>query len=165
VSREALLRHWTVLTLTLAALSLGPSFAHILGAPPRLYDWPAHLWIDATVRHGQFVPFRDISAPLDVGAVLAAAILAFLLHGRSGFGWILAATALLVLALIAWLAIVSPANAILAGWQAGPVPADFVARRDRWEIGHMVVASLKALGFVALAAGATGTRAAIAGSQ
>jgi hypothetical protein len=148
-----------VLTLALAALSLGPSFAHVLEAPPRLHDWPAQLWIDATVRHGQFVLFRDIGAPLDVGAILTAAILVLLLRGKSGFRWALAGTVLLILALVAWFTIVSPANDVLAGWRPGPVPADFTATRDRWETGHMIVASMKALGLIALAAGATAARA------
>jgi hypothetical protein len=160
MSREALLRPWVVLTLSLAALSLAPSFAHVLEAPPRLYDWPAHLWIEATVRHGQFVLFRNIGAPLDIGAIVMAAILAVLLHRRAGFGWVLTGTALLILALIAWFVVVSPANEVLAGWGAGAVPTDFIPTRDRWEIGHMIVASLKALGFVALAVGATSLRAA-----
>ena len=159
MSRDVLLRPWMVLTLALAALSLGPSFAHVLEAPPRLHDWPAQLWIDATVRHGQFVLFRDIGAPLDIGAILAATVLVLLLRNKSGFGWTLAGTVLLILALAAWSMIVSPANDVLAGWRPGPVPADFTTIRDRWETGHMIVASLKVLGFVALAAGVTGPRA------
>jgi hypothetical protein len=47
--------------------------------------------------------------------------------------------------------IVAPANAILATWQPGPLPADFYAIRNRWEGGHMVVAALKMCGFIAVA--------------
>jgi hypothetical protein len=46
--------------------------------------------------------------------------------------------------------LVAPANAVLATWTPGPLPADFAAVRWRWESGHMVVAALKALGLVAL---------------
>lgn len=51
---------------------------------------------------------------------------------------------------MAWFAIVAPANAELATWQAGPIPEDFDAVRLRWEIGHMAVAAAKALGFAFL---------------
>jgi hypothetical protein len=46
---------------------------------------------------------------------------------------------------------VAPANAVLATWQPGPIPPDFAAIRDRWETGHMAVAALKLLGFMATA--------------
>jgi hypothetical protein len=150
-----LIRFWPILTLTLAALSVGPSFAHALEAMPRLRIWPPKLWIDATVLHGQFVLFRAIGGPLDMAAILASGLLTFFLRGEPGFGWTLAGALLLALAFIAWLTIVAPANAVLATWHAGPVPANFISVRDRWETGHMIVAGLKIFGFLTLAVGAT----------
>lgn len=35
---------------------------------------------------------------------------------------------------------------------AAPIPPDFDAVRHRWEMGHMVVAALKAVGFLVVAA-------------
>ena len=43
--------------------------------------------MEATVFHGQFALFQAIGAPVDVLAILAAAVLAFLLRGKAGFGW------------------------------------------------------------------------------
>lgn len=155
-----ILRLWPTLTLILAALSLGPSFAHVLEAPPRLKAWPQQLWIDTTVHHGQFTLFRSVGAPLDLLAILAAAVLAVLLRGEPGFKWVLAGAVLLALGLAAWSALVAPANSILATWRTGSPPTDFQAIRQRWESGHMAVALLKLLAFVALALGATAFRSA-----
>lgn len=60
---------WKFAALLITALSLGPSFAHVLEAPPRLEAWPPQLWIDATVFHGQYVVFGALGAPLDGGAM------------------------------------------------------------------------------------------------
>jgi hypothetical protein len=137
--------------LVLAALSLAPSYAHVLEAPPRLGDWPPELWREATVFHGQFAWFAIVGAPIDVVTVVILAVFAFVLRGERGpFRFALAAAGLFLAGLLAWAAIVSPANAILATWQPGPIPANFAAVRGRWEAGHMIVAALKALGFVAL---------------
>jgi hypothetical protein len=141
---------WPVVSLTLAALSLGPSFAHVLEAGPRLTVWPPELWIEATVRHGQFALFRLIGAPIDVAAIVAAAALAWTYRRTAGFRASLAATVLLALALGAWFGLVAPANTLLAAWRPGPPPPDFAVVRDRWESGHMVVAALKLLGLVAM---------------
>ncbi|RVD46830.1 DUF1772 domain-containing protein, partial [Mesorhizobium sp. M8A.F.Ca.ET.023.02.2.1] len=61
-----LLLFWSVLTATIAALSLGPSFAHVLESVPRLIRWSPALWREATVFNGQFLLFAIIGAPLDV---------------------------------------------------------------------------------------------------
>jgi hypothetical protein len=149
-------RAWSVLTLTLAAFSLAPSLAHVLEAPPRLRDWPPELWMETTVFHGQFTLFQAIGAPVDVLAILAAVVLAFLLRRSAGFRWAATGAVLLGIALGAWFTLVAPANAILATWRPGPIPVNFVEVRDRWETGHAVVALLKACAFVTLAASVTG---------
>jgi hypothetical protein len=95
-----MLRAWTLLALTVAALSLGPSFAHVLEAPPRLSVWPPELWREATVFNGQFQLFAMIGGPLDIGAIITTAVLAYLLrHDRSGFRFALAGSVLFALAL------------------------------------------------------------------
>jgi hypothetical protein len=135
----------------LAALSLGPSFAHVLEAPPRLSVWTPELWRETTVFNRQFVLFLAVGAPLDLAAIIVAALFAYLLRGEtSAFRFALAGTSLLILALAAWFTLVSPANSILATWKPGPIPVDFEAVRRRWETGHMVVAALKALGLAAI---------------
>lgn len=141
-----------VAALAVTALSLGPSFAHVLEAPPRLTVWSPELWREATVFNGQFQLFAIVGAPLDIAAILVPAILAYLLRGRRpAFQWALAGTILFALALAAWFIVVAPANSVLATWQPGPIPEEFFPTRNRWEIGHMIVATLKFLGFIAIA--------------
>jgi hypothetical protein len=144
--------------LILVALSLGPSFAHVLEAPPRLNTWSPELWREATVFNGQFQLFAWIGGPLDVAAILVAALLAYLLlDDRPALWFVLAGACLLAGGLLAWVTLVAPANAVLATWQAGAIPQDFDAIRWRWESGHMVMAGLKLLAFAAICA-ATLTR-------
>lgn len=147
-----MIRAWSLAALIVTALSLAPSFAHVLEAPPRLLDWPPELWREATVFHGQFRLFGLLGGPLDIGAVLVTAGLAFVLRGRHpAFGYALAGAALFACGLAVWFTWVAPANSLLATWRPGPIPADFQAVRDRWETGHMAVAGLKLTGFVAIA--------------
>jgi len=138
-------------TAIVAALSLGPSFAHVLEAPPRLTVWSPELWRETTVFQAQFWTFAVIGAPLDLAAIVLTAVLAaFLRRDRPAFGFAAIAAILYALSLAAWFALVAPANSELASWTPGPIPSNFDAVRLRWEIGHMVVAALKLAGFAAL---------------
>ncbi|MBP1884602.1 DUF1772 domain-containing protein [Sinorhizobium mexicanum] len=138
-------------SLLLTALSLGPSFAHVLEAPPRLSVWSPELWREATVFNGQFELFARIGGPLDIAAILVAALLTYLLAGeRLAFWFGLAGTCLLTLGLVAWFTLVAPVNAILATWTPGPIPTDFASIRLRWETGHVVVATAKLLALVSI---------------
>jgi hypothetical protein len=144
-----------LLSLVLAGLSLAPSYAHVLEAPPRLGEWPPELWRDATVFHGQFAWFAIVGAPIDIAAIVVLGLLAWISRLERPTRWLtLASTGLFLAALLAWTVLVVPANALLASWRPGPIPADFAAVQARWEHGHMAVAALKALGFVALSAAA-----------
>jgi hypothetical protein len=138
---------WAWLTGLVAALSFGPSFAHVLEAWPRLRIWSPDLWREATVFNGQFALFLYVGAPLDMLAIVLPALLAFLAR-QNGTAALAAAAgaALYALALLLWFALVSPANHVLATWMPGPIPADFEAVRWRWETGHMAVASAKLIG-------------------
>ena len=136
--------------LVLAALSLAPSWAHILEAPPRL-AWPLELWRETTVFNAQFAWFALAGGPIDLAAILAIAVAAWLLRGGRGGRPALLAAILYALALLAWSVIVSRANAELAAWVPGPLPADADAVRGRWEAGHVTVGLLKLAGFGCLA--------------
>jgi hypothetical protein len=57
---------------------------------------------------------------------------------------------LYAVSLVAWLAIVKPANDVLATWTPRPIPQDFEAARVRWETGHMIIAGIELAGFVSL---------------
>jgi hypothetical protein len=143
---------WSLAALTVTALSLGPSFAHVLEALPRLTVWSPELWREATVFNGQFSLFAVVGAPLDIGAILVTAVLARLTRGdRPAFRCALAGAVLFAASLSVWFAWVAPANAVLATWSPGPIPEDFQAVRNRWETGHMAVAGVKLAGFVATA--------------
>lgn len=143
--------YWSVLTAIVAALSLGPSFAHVLEAAPRLSVWSQELWRETTVFNAQFWLFAVVGAPLDLAAIALPAILAVMLRkDRPAFRFVLATAVFYALALVAWFTLVAPANAILATWQPGPIAENFDAVRLRWEIGHMVVAAIKLLGFASL---------------
>jgi hypothetical protein len=147
----------SVISLVLAALSLGPSYAHVLEALPRLAIWPAELWRETTVFHRQFEWYAVIGAPLDVAAIIAAFIFAFLVRDRRSLFWLAVTGATcLAAALAAWFALVAPANAVLATWKPGPIPPDFDVIRTRWETGHMVVTAIKFCGFVLLCLAAAG---------
>jgi hypothetical protein len=143
---------WSVLAATIAALSLGPSFAHVLESLPRLTQWSPELWRDATVFNAQFWLFAAVGAPLDLSAIALPAILAFMLrHDRPAFYFAVAAALVYAAALAAWFLLVAPANAELATWVPGPIPENFDAIRLRWETGHMAVAAIKLVGFVMVA--------------
>lgn len=150
--RPALQRGFLLVALVAAALSLGPSFAHVLEAPPRLTAWSPGLWREATVFNGQFTLFATVGAPMDVGAILLTGFLAWLIRRERPAGrFALAAAVLFAAGLATWATVVAPANAVLATWRPGPIPANFAAVRDRWEGGHMAVAALKLAGFILLA--------------
>ena len=146
MQRSLLVTACAVVAVVIAALSLGLSFAHVLEAPPRLNIWPPELWRETTVFNGQFKFFAVLGGPLDVAAVLLFA----------------AAALFYAVALALWFGLVAPANAIMATWTPGPVPADFHAVQLRWETGHMAMAAAKLIGFVfaALALVAVGARSA-----
>ncbi len=138
--------------LVVTALSLGPSFAHVLEAPPRLTTWSPELWREATVFNGQFYLFGVLGGPLDIGAILVTGGLAFSMRGQpSSYGIALVGTLLFIASLIVWLTWVAPANSVLATWTPGPVPGNFHEIRNRWETGHMVIAGVKLAGFIAVA--------------
>lgn len=144
---------WSLAVLTVAALSLAPSFAHVLEAGPRLAIWPAELWRETTVFNAQYLIFEYVGAPLDVAAILLPAFFAYRLRGdRARFGLAVTGAVLFALGLAVWALWVAPANEVLAGWTPGPLAENFEAVRDRWESGHMVVAALKLLGFLAISA-------------
>ncbi|TPK62286.1 DUF1772 domain-containing protein [Mesorhizobium sp. B2-4-19] len=143
---------WSVLTAMVAALSLGPSFAHVLESAPRLTQWSPALWRETTVFNGQFLLFAVIGAPLDIAAIACPGLLAWLLReDRPAFWFALAAALLYALSLVLWFVLVKPANDVLATWVPGPIPDGFEAIRLRWETGHMAVTAFKTAGFISLA--------------
>lgn len=154
--RRSAAERWTfVAALVLAALCLAPSYAHLLEAPPRLLRWSPELWREATVFNGQFVLFALAGAPVEIGCIVATGAAAWMVKGRwEVFVPALASCLLYALALALWFAVVARANAVLATWTPGPIPADFEAVRTRWEGGHIAIAVVKLVAFALLAVAA-----------
>ena len=138
-----------VTVLLITAISFAPSFAHVLEAYPRLVKFQPELWREATVFQGQYQLFGILGGPVDIATVCLTAVWAYVTRSdRDTFRLALAGAILFALGLAAWLTIVSPANGALAHWSPGPLPPDFTQVRDRWELGHMVVAGLKLIGLI-----------------
>jgi hypothetical protein len=143
---------WRLAALLLAALSLAPSYAHMLEAPPRLTRWSPELWREATVFGGQYQYFAIIGGPIDVAVIIATAVAAYLLRDQRPVFWFaLAGAVLFAASMVCFFAIVQPANAVLATWTPGPAPADFFAVRNRWETGHIVITIIEFFGLIAVA--------------
>jgi hypothetical protein len=104
------------------------------------------------VQGGLYAMFGTVGAVIDVVAVVALGLLAYLMreHKRPGFRLALAAAVLFALALLLWWVLVYPVNVELAKWVDGPVPADWTDYRARWEWGHAALAALNLTGFAAL---------------
>lgn len=146
-----------VSAVLLAALSITLSFCHLMASAPRLL-WPPQIWVAATVRGGLYWMFSTDGAAINVGAILAAFVLAARMGGRSGFPRALAGACLLQPGLAMWGTLVLPMSGILATSAAGPddaVPADFVAVRSQWEFAHAGIALVKPTAVTALLASGT----------
>jgi hypothetical protein len=139
------------LAAIVGALSLGPSFAHVLESAPRLTVWSPDLWRETTVFNQQFRLFAVVGAVLDIAAIICPIALVLVLRGdRPASTYALTAAFLYAVVLVTWFLWVRPANSVLATWTPGPIPSDFEEIRLRWETGHMAVAAVKLGGFVAL---------------
>lgn len=141
---------WRLLSLLLTALSLGMSFAHVLEMPVKL-RWPPAFWADVTTFHGLYYLFGRIGSVIDVGAVLACAVLAVLVRRRRpAFAFSFTAAILLAIGLGLWFLLVAPMNAIMTGWTPGLSPSAIGTVRSQWEFGHAAVAVAKLVAIVAL---------------
>src|SRR5262249_38212979 len=130
------MRIWRFLTILLTALSTGMSFCHLLELPPRVFYFDAQLWITITTR-GLYYLFGTVGAVIEVGSVLTALVLVFLVRGRgSAFYLTLGGAVAVVLALALWFAFVAPVNAELAHWTPTAFPENWAQYRNQWEYTH-----------------------------
>jgi len=140
---------WCVLSLTLAALLMGTSFAHVLEMPAKLrYEGP--LWLQ--VQRSLYRAYACIGGAIEVAAIVAAAILAVVLRDwRPALIAALAGMACLAIAfLFVWMMVTHRVNARIAKWTPDTLPADWQHWRQRWEISHAVRFVLHLSGFVLL---------------
>src|SRR5689334_24616583 len=108
---------WYFATLTLTALLMGTSFAHALEMPQKLrVDGP--LWL--TFQHTLYPYFAYVGAPVELGSVVTAAVLAYLVRRQRAafFPALLAALCLAVAFFVVWLCFTNPVNARTARWTA-----------------------------------------------
>jgi hypothetical protein len=132
-----LLRGWRLITLLLAALALTMESAHVLELPQKMhYDAQMYSAVNTTL----YRYFAIVGGVYQVGSIVAAAILAFLVRKRRpSFEWTLAGALCLLLAFGIWLTIVAPVNGEVTkalGTAPASVPAIWMRLRNQWEYGH-----------------------------
>ena len=144
------LRAFRFVTVILAALGLTMGVAHVLELSPRMnYDAELYLAVTSTLYRW----YGIVGAIVQVGSVLAVAVLCVLVRGRRGFRLTAAALLALVVSLGLWAAIVQPVN---AQWgevlRADPsaAPATYLRLRVRWEYGHVAACAAWLVGFACL---------------
>jgi hypothetical protein len=123
---------WRSLTIMLAALSMGMAFCHLLEMPAKL-TYSAGLWL--TLLQTLYPAFGTVGAIIEVGAVVTAITLVFLVRERRAFRWTLLAALCLASAHAAWWLWVAPVNVTLVPLTSDTLPArgaaDHRARRSR----------------------------------
>lgn len=73
------MRIWRFVALMLTALTMGLAFAHALELRPKLEYEP---WLYLKLHRTLYWGFGTIGGAVDVGALLAAIVLAFVVRGR-----------------------------------------------------------------------------------
>ena len=141
---------WRLLTLLLVALSMALSFCHLMEMPVRL-SWEPILWMETTNFGGLYYLFGSVGAVIDVAAILAAAILCFLVRRKlPSFYFTVVGAALMAIGLAVWFTFVAPMNAIMATWAPGSIPTEFIPVHNQWEYSHAVIALIKIGGLSAI---------------
>ena len=142
------IRTWRFISLLLAALAMGMHLAHALELAPKM-QWSAELYLP--VQTTLYKWFGMIGPVFEVGALISVSILAFLLRARRpSFQFTLVSSISIVLALLAWVLFVLPANAQILQWQPGDIPSDWTHWRDQWQFGQAGIFFLHLIGFSSL---------------
>jgi len=143
-----LLKAWRFITIMLAALSMGIAFCHLLEMPSKM-TYTGALWL--ALLQTLYGAFGTIGGVIEIGAVVTAAVLVFLVRRRRpAFGWTLLGTLCLLAAHIAWWVWVAPVNATMVPLTPETLPAGWTALRNQWEYTHAARAILQILGLGAL---------------
>lgn len=135
----------------LAAITLAMGICHLMQLPARM-GWDQYLWVGSMVQGGLYGLFGSVGAIIGIFAIVVLFLLAYLVreHKCPGFNLALAAAVLYATAFALWWVLVYPANAELAKWVNGPVPADWTVYRSHWECGHAIISLVELAGFAAL---------------
>lgn len=144
------LRIWRFVAITLAALTMGTTFAHVLELPAKM-NYDAALW--TTLQQSLYWGFGHIGGYFEAATVfLAAPVLTFLVREyRPAFQWTLAGTVCFALAFfVVFLMFTEPMNREIFQWTPQSVPADWTRVRNQWEYSHAVRFVIHLIGFSAL---------------
>jgi hypothetical protein len=133
-----LLRIMRFLTLMLASLGMALGAAHTLELVPKMnYDPELYAQVTSTL----YRYYGTVGGPIQVLALLAAAILSFMTRRFRGFGLTVAGTFCLMISLGLWFVLVQSVN---VEWgsvlQTGPrsaVVESYLKLREQWEYGHV----------------------------
>jgi hypothetical protein len=143
-----LVRNLRLITIMLAALTMGMALCHLLEMPAKM-RYEGALWL--TLLQTLYGVFGPASAIIESGAVTAAAILAFFVRRRHAvFNWTLLGALCLIAANLAWWIWVSPVNAALSAMTPETLPADWTRLRDQWEYTHAARAVLQIIALGAI---------------
>ncbi len=136
--------------LFLVALTMGLVFAHVMEIPGKL-RFDGATWL--VVQHNLYIAFGVVGAAIELAAIATSwALVLVVRRNRHTLVWTIFGAVAVSAGLADWFVLVSPANAVLNGWSAQTLPADWTSIRDQWETGHAIHFALFALGFGALLA-------------
>jgi hypothetical protein len=154
------MRTWSIVTLTLVALVLGTSFAHVLQWPAKLqYDGALYTQLHTSLYRYWGPP--SATGYMEPAAILAVLVLAILVRDyRPALQLVAVAAGVLLLAFpVVFFWRVAPSNAAFwAAARSGTIPARWTVWRDRWETGHALRFILHLTAFALLAAAVTGRK-------
>jgi hypothetical protein len=144
-----LVRISRLVTVMFVGLSMGPALCHLLEMPAKL-DYDGALWL--RLLHTLYPPaFGTVGAFFEVGAVVLAGVLAFLVrHRQPAFGWTLLGALCLVSSHAAFWIWIVPVNLTMTSLTPETLPADWMRLRAQWEYTHAVRAVLQTAALGAL---------------
>lgn len=146
-----LIQAWRFITILLTALLMGTTFCHVLELPAKMqYDPSLYL----TLHRSLYVAFGwpNVGAFIELGAILAAIVLAFLVYQRRPAFWLTVFGAICLLTgLAVYFSFIEPANIAMKSMAILAPPADWAVWRNQWEYGHAAHFGLHLLAFSALA--------------
>jgi hypothetical protein len=156
-----MLRVWQTVAITLVALAMGTSFAHVLEWPAKLH-YTGELYLRLQTSLYAYWGPPSITGFIEPAAVLSVLFLAVACRRRPvtlrlAVG---AAICLLLGFPVVFFWRVAPANAtFFHAAHTGILPSDWNAWRMRWETGHTIRFVLHLIAFVLLAVSLTSERA------
>jgi uncharacterized membrane protein len=144
------LRTWRSITLILVALLMGTTFCHVLEMPAKM-TVSGSLWM--TFQHTLYHAFATVGGFVEIGAIVTAIVLSFLVRKRRPalYLTLLTALCLTVAFFVVWLGFTNEVNSETAKWTAETVPGDWAEWRKQWENSHATRFALHLVGFSSLA--------------